>query len=81
MLRTTTRVHAEYIRHIIWHHVAVRRETVRSATAALELVRRYMKLRRPAVTIENGDGEQLSFFQLKELVELEKSEKEDAKRR
>jgi hypothetical protein len=40
-----------------------------------------MKLRRPGVTIENADGEQLSFFQLKELVELEKSEKEDAKRR
>ena len=55
--------------------VAIKRETVSSATKALELVREYMRLRRPAVTIEGAEGEQLSFFQLKELAESESRRK------
>jgi hypothetical protein len=34
-----------------------------------------MRLRRPAVTIEGAEGEQLSFFQLKELAESESRRK------
>jgi hypothetical protein len=30
-----------------------------------------MRLRRPGVTIETADGEQLNFFQLKEMAEAE----------
>jgi hypothetical protein len=52
--------------------IAVRRESVRSATTALALVLEYMRLRRPNVTIENANGAQLSFFQLKELAESER---------
>ena len=51
--------------------IAVRRETVRSATAALGLVRHCMRLRRPNVIIETAEGEQLTFFQLKEMAEAE----------
>jgi hypothetical protein len=47
------------------------RDTVRTATEALELVRHLMRLRRPNVTIETNEGVQLSFFQLMELAELE----------
>ena len=56
--------------------IALKRETVSSATKAPELVRG-MRLRRPAVTIEDAEGEQLSFFQLKELAESE-SRRENA---
>ena len=51
--------------------IAVRRETVRSASAALELVRHHMRLRRPGVIIETAEGERLTFFQLKGMAEAE----------
>jgi hypothetical protein len=47
------------------------REWMPSATAALRLVRNYMKLRRPGVRIEDDDWNPVSFFQLKEMAELE----------
>jgi hypothetical protein len=42
-----------------------------TATEALEIVRGLMRLRRPSVSIETVEGEQLSFFQLKDLVAAE----------
>jgi hypothetical protein len=52
--------------------IAVRRETVGSASKALELVREYMRLRRPGVRVEEAEGGgELTFFQLKELAESE----------
>ena len=51
-----------------------RSETARSATEALELVRTHMTLRHPGLTIETGDGEELSFFQLKDLAQSESRE-------
>ena len=42
-----------------------------SATEALRLVRELMKLRRPGVTVEDERGNPVSFFQLKEMAELE----------
>ena len=59
--------------------VAPRRETLWSATKALELVIEYMRQRLPNVTIENGDGEQLSYFQLRDLAKAE-GRKENAYR-
>jgi hypothetical protein len=47
------------------------REWVPSATEALRLVRPHMKLRRPGVRIEDERGKFVSFFQLKEMAELE----------
>jgi hypothetical protein len=47
------------------------REWVPSATEALRLVRAHMKLRRPGVRIEDERGRFVSFFQLKEMAELE----------
>jgi hypothetical protein len=47
------------------------REWAPSATEALRLVRLHMKLRRPAVRVEDERGNPLSFFQLKEMAELE----------
>jgi hypothetical protein len=47
------------------------REWVPSATEALRLVRTHMKLRRPGVRIGDERGNPVSFFQLKEMVELE----------
>jgi hypothetical protein len=47
------------------------REWVPSATEALRLVRAHMKLRRPGVRIEDERGKFVSFFQLKEMAELE----------
>jgi hypothetical protein len=38
---------------------------------ALRLVRNHMKLRRPAVRVEDERGNPVSFFQLKEMAELE----------
>ena len=48
-----------------------RSETARSATEALELVRAHMRLRHPGLIVQTGDGEQLSFFQLKDLAQSE----------
>jgi len=48
-----------------------RRETARSATEALELLREHMRLRHPNLTIETANGEELSFFQLKDLAQSE----------
>ena len=48
-----------------------KRELAPSATMALRLVRDHMKLRRPAVRVEDERGNPVSFFQLKEMVELE----------
>ena len=45
------------------------REWVPSATEALRLVLRHMKLRRPAVRIEDERGNPVSFFELKAMVE------------
>jgi hypothetical protein len=45
------------------------REWVPTATAALQLVRTYMKLRRPGVRIEDERGNPVSFFDLKEMAE------------
>jgi hypothetical protein len=51
-----------------------RTETARSATEALELVRTHMRLRHPGLIIETADGEELSFFQLKDLAQSETRE-------
>jgi len=51
------------------------REWVPSATTALQLVRSYMKLRRPSVRIEDERGNPISFFQLKSMAELENGRK------
>jgi hypothetical protein len=51
------------------------REWVPSATAALQLVRTHMKLRRPGVRVEDERGHALSFFELKEMAELESRKK------
>ena len=42
-----------------------------SATEALRLIRAHMKLRRPGVRIEDERGNPVSFFQLKDMAELE----------
>jgi hypothetical protein len=47
------------------------REVAPSATQALHLVRNHMKPRQPAVRIEDERGNPVSFFQLKEMAELE----------
>jgi hypothetical protein len=47
------------------------RDWTPSATEALRLVRELMKLRRPGVTVEDERGNSVSFFQLREMVELE----------
>jgi hypothetical protein len=60
-------------------NVAPRAETATTATEALEIVRELMRLRRPEVSIETVEGEQLSFFQLKDLAAAE-SPKENAPR-
>jgi hypothetical protein len=57
--------------------VAPKADTATTATEALEIVRELMRLRRPGVLIETVEGEQLSFFQLKDLVAAE-SRKESA---
>jgi hypothetical protein len=46
-------------------------ETATSATEALGLVRQHMRLRHPGLIIETEDGEELSFFQLKDLAQSE----------
>jgi hypothetical protein len=51
------------------------REWVPFAATALELVRAHMKLRRPGVRIEDGRGNPISFFQLKDMAELESRKK------
>jgi hypothetical protein len=51
------------------------REWVPSATTALQLVRSYMKLRRPSVRIEDERGNSISFLQLKDMAELEDGRK------
>ena len=45
--------------------IADRRETANSATKALERVRHLMRFRRPNVTIEDEEGNPISFLQLK----------------
>jgi hypothetical protein len=47
------------------------REWAPSASEALRLIRDHMKMRRPAVRIEDERGNPVSFFQLKEMAELE----------
>jgi hypothetical protein len=47
------------------------REWTPSAIEALRLVRDLMKLRRLAVMVEDERGNPVSFFQLKEMAELE----------
>jgi len=47
------------------------REWAPSASEALRLVRDHMKMRRPAVRIEDERGNPVSFFHLKEMAELE----------
>jgi hypothetical protein len=51
------------------------RELAPSATEALRLVRHHMKLRRPGVRVEDERGNPVSFFQLKEMAELEEDER------
>jgi hypothetical protein len=51
-----------------------RSETARSATEALNLVRVHMRLRHRGLIIETAEGEELSFFQLKDLALLETRE-------
>jgi hypothetical protein len=51
--------------------LAPRAERATTATQALDIVRELMRLRRPGVSIETAEGEQLSFFQLKDLVDAE----------
>jgi hypothetical protein len=47
------------------------RELTPSATMALRLLCNHMKLRRLAVRVEDECGNPVSFFQLKEMAELE----------
>jgi hypothetical protein len=47
------------------------REWAPTATQALCLVRDHMKMRRPAVRVEDELGNPVSFFQLKEMAEIE----------
>jgi hypothetical protein len=47
------------------------REWAGSATEALRLLRLHMKLRRPAARVEDERGNPVSFFQLKEMANLE----------
>jgi len=47
------------------------REWAPSATTALQLVRTLMKHRRPGVRIEDEHGNPISFFQLKDVAQLE----------
>jgi hypothetical protein len=58
---------------VIWSgtNIHPRCETARSATEALELVREHIRLRRLNLIVETADGEQLSFFQLKDLAHSE----------
>jgi hypothetical protein len=46
-------------------------ERAPSATEALRLIRQHMRLRRPGVRIEDEHENPVSFFQLKEMAELE----------
>jgi hypothetical protein len=55
------------------------REWVPSAATALQLVRAHMKLRRPGVRIEDERGNPVSFFQLKDMAELESRKKNAAR--
>jgi hypothetical protein len=47
------------------------REWAPSANEALRMARTLMKLRRPAVRIEDHHGNPVSFFELKELAQSE----------
>ncbi len=47
------------------------REWVPTAIMALELVRDHMQLRRTSVRIEDERGGLISFFQLRDMAELE----------
>jgi hypothetical protein len=58
-------------------NIALKAKTATTATEALEIVRELMRLRRPGVSIETVDGEQLSFFQLKDLVAAESRKEKD----
>jgi hypothetical protein len=55
------------------------REWAPSASEALRMVRTLMKRRRPGVRIEDEPGNPVSFFELKDLAELE-SHRKNAKR-
>ena len=55
------------------------REWAPSANEALRMVRTLMKRRRPGVRIEDEPGNPVSFFELKDLAELE-SHRKNAKR-
>lgn len=49
-------------------------EMARSATEALELVRAHMRLRHPGLIVETEDGEELSFFELRDMAQSEARE-------
>jgi hypothetical protein len=55
-------------------HIRPQTETASSATEALELVQTHMRLRHPGLIIETTDGEELLFFQLKDLAQSETRE-------
>ena len=55
------------------------REWAVSANEALRTVRTLMKLRRPGVRIEDQRGNPISFFELKDLADIE-NRKSKAKR-
>jgi hypothetical protein len=48
--------------------VVERRERANSATAAMELILKFMRRRYPGVRIEDEFGYPLSFFELKDLA-------------
>jgi hypothetical protein len=56
--------------------VGVRREWAVSATEALRLVLEHTRLRRPGVRIEDRRGNPVTFFELKELAESERRERD-----
>ena len=75
MLGTTTEVVIKGLFVLTGAGVKDTREWVPSATTALQLVRSYMKLRRPSVRIEDERGNSISFLQLKDMAELENGRK------
>jgi hypothetical protein len=52
-------------------NIAPKAETATTAAEALDIVRELTRLRRPGVSIETVEGQQLSLFQLKDLVAAE----------
>jgi hypothetical protein len=75
MLGTTREVVIKGLLVLTGTGVKDTREWVPSATTALQLIRSYMKLRRPSVRIEDERGNLISFFQLKDMAERENGRK------